>query len=61
MEKLLTVEEAAEFVGFRPSTIRKWVRIGFIPYLKIGKRSIRFDPVELREWLKKFRVEKRLK
>ena len=55
MENLLKTHEAAEFLGVKPSTIRKWVRIGFIPYLKIGKRSIRFDPAELREWLKRFK------
>lgn len=47
MEKLLTVNEAAERLCLRPSTIRKWLLRRELAYVKVGKRSIRITEREV--------------
>ncbi len=52
MEKLMTVKEVSELLNLKPSTIRKWVHTGFIPHVKLGKRSVRFQASIIEEWVK---------
>jgi excisionase family DNA binding protein len=47
MDKLLTVNEAAERLCLRPSTIRKWLLRRELSYVKVGKRSIRIAEREV--------------
>jgi excisionase family DNA binding protein len=47
---MLTYAQTAALVGRSVSTVEKWVRNQNIPFHRIG-RNIRFDPVELRQWL----------
>lgn len=51
---LLTPEGAGKMLSVHPETVRRMARAGEIPALKIGNRW-RFDPAELREWLKEQR------
>ena len=51
MEDLLTTKQLAAFLQVREDTIRTWVAQRKIPHYKIGKKSLRFDPDEIREWL----------
>ncbi len=46
---LWRVEQAAEYLGIRPKTLYEWVRLGRVPYRKIGF-NVRFDPEELERW-----------
>ena len=46
---LWKVEQAAEYLGIRPKTLYEWVRLGRVPYRKIGF-NVRFDPDELEAW-----------
>jgi len=39
MNKLLTPQEIAEYLGVQPSTIYQWTHEGFIPYVKIKNLS----------------------
>ena len=48
---LWRVEQAAEYLGIRPKTLYEWVRLGRVPYRKIGF-NVRFDPDELKSWTK---------
>jgi len=50
MEKLLTVEEIAEYLNLKPSTIYQWTHQGFIPYIKLGSR-VRFRTTQIEKWL----------
>ncbi len=52
MEKLMNVREVSELLNVKPSTIRKWVHTGFIPHVKLGKRSVRFQVSIIEEWVK---------
>ena len=49
-KEVLNAEEAAEFLGFNPYTIREKARLGEIPGRKIG-REWRFSRRQLLEWL----------
>ena len=49
---LWRVEQAAEYLGIRPKTLYEWVRLGRVPYRKIGF-NVRFDPEELERWTKR--------
>ncbi len=46
---LWRVDQAAEYLGIRPKTLYEWVRLGRVPYRKIGF-NVRFDPDELERW-----------
>lgn len=50
-EKLLTAEELAERLGLAVTTIYQAVWHKRIPAIKINKKCLRFDPVEIRAWL----------
>ncbi|MCP4583674.1 MAG: helix-turn-helix domain-containing protein [candidate division Zixibacteria bacterium] len=50
MEKLLTVEQIAEHLQMKPSTIYQWTHQGFIPYIKLGNR-VRFKVSHVEKWL----------
>lgn len=49
-EPLMTVEEVAEYLRFKPSTIRQWVKTREIPCVKAG-RSTRFRKGDIDEWI----------
>jgi len=49
-ERLITVEEFAGALGLAPQTIRNWVAMRKVPYLKIGGRT-RFRRESLEAWL----------
>lgn len=49
--EVLDVDQAAEFLGIHPSTIRKKARLGEIPGRKIG-REWRFSRTTLLEWIR---------
>jgi excisionase family DNA binding protein len=49
-KEVLNADEAAEFLGFNPYTIREKARLGEIPGRKIG-REWRFSRRQLLEWL----------
>jgi excisionase family DNA binding protein len=49
--QVYSVEQAAEILGAKPSTIRTYCREGKIPALKIG-RSYRIAEEDLKRWLR---------
>ena len=51
-EKLMTVAEVAEFLGFRPATIYSYIKNGKIPVYRASGRW-RFKYSEIEEWLQK--------
>jgi excisionase family DNA binding protein len=48
--RLLTVDEAAEFLGLARNTVYINARAGLIPCFKVGA-AVRFDLDELKSWL----------
>ena len=50
-DKWINIDEAAEYLGFKPGTIRDWIRKDKgIPAHKIGKQW-EFKRSELDEWI----------
>jgi len=56
-ERLLTIDEVAEFLHVNPMTVYAWVKDEKIPAFKIGK-VWRFKKTEIDEWLKKQKYKK---
>ncbi len=56
MEKLLTIDELAEVLSAKKSTIYQWVHLGLIPHMKVG-RLLRFKEGDIEKWLSSKQVE----
>lgn len=52
LESMLTIDDLARVANVSRNTVRSWVREGRVPYLKAGQ-LVRFDPVEIRAWLRR--------
>ncbi len=50
MDKLLTIDELAEVLTVKKSTIYQWVHLGLIPHIKVG-RLLRFKERNIQKWL----------
>lgn len=49
-EKLISVEELADVLGLSPQTIRNWVAMRRIPFLRVGGKT-RFRRASIEAWL----------
>lgn len=49
-KELITLEEAARFLGFKKSYLYKLTSTKQIPFYKYGGRVVAFDPVALQAW-----------
>ena len=50
-QKLLSVTEAAEFLGIKKSTLYEWIIQKKVPHYKVG-RLVKFRREDLEAWLK---------
>jgi excisionase family DNA binding protein len=50
MSEILNYREAADFLGIKPETLRKWVQFRRIPFLRYNKRNVKFKRSELLNW-----------
>lgn len=51
MEKLLSAEEVSEFLGIPVNTLYQWRHKGTGPTAFRVGRFLRYDPIDVREWL----------
>lgn len=58
VSELLTIEDLSALFKIPKATLYDWTHLGFIPHYKIG-RHVRFDPQEVRDWLKARKVSGR--
>ena len=58
-KELITYEEAAELLGLAKGTVYAMVHQNRLPHIRLGRRLVRFDPVELRAFVEAHRVEAR--
>ena len=49
-QRLMTVEEIAEYLQVKPSTIYQWTHQRFIPHVKLGNR-VRFRLSQVDRWV----------
>ncbi len=53
--RLISVQEAADYIGLSPDTVYTMVSEQRIPYVKVGRRTM-FDVGHLDDWLKEHTV-----
>lgn len=51
MEKLLSVEEVADYLGVPVNTLYQWRHKGTGPIAYRVGRFLRYDPAQVRDWL----------
>lgn len=51
MQHYLDVNDVAELLNLEPETIYRYCKEDFMPYFKIGRNSLRFDPRQLAVWV----------
>jgi excisionase family DNA binding protein len=49
--RLLTYNDLNEWLQIPLPTLQSWVYRGLIPYIRCGKRSVRFDRAVISAWL----------
>jgi len=50
--KLLTYEEMSAVVGVPVATLQSWVHRRTVPFVRLGKRTVRFDAAVIERWLR---------
>ncbi len=55
MQRLMSVKEAAAYMGLSPHTVYTMVSQRRIPYAKVGK-LVKFDEAMLQAWIKQHTV-----
>jgi excisionase family DNA binding protein len=50
--RLLTIDEASQYLSLHPKTIYFMARKGELPVVKVG-RAVRFDRIALDHWIEK--------
>lgn len=50
--KLIDAKAASEILGLRLPRLYELVRSKVVPHVRVGTRQLRFDPQELRQWVK---------
>jgi len=58
MKRLLTVDDVAEILGVKKSTIYQWTSADFIPHIKLGK-NVRFREGDVLAWIEKRTIKGR--
>jgi len=51
VQDLMTINEVAKYLNFKPRTIHNWVQKNLIPHYRLGRKTIRFDMETIDEWL----------
>lgn len=54
--RFLGVKDLAEHLGVPINTLRSWVWMRRIPYIKLG-RTVKFDLQDIEEWIRDRKVE----
>jgi excisionase family DNA binding protein len=55
-ERLLTVEELADWLRLKPSTVYAWAASGKLPSVRIGNR-LRFQRSDVLRWIEARKVD----
>ncbi|MDP3012727.1 MAG: helix-turn-helix domain-containing protein [Candidatus Subteraquimicrobiales bacterium] len=51
MEKLLGIEDIANIVGVKKSTVYQWTHRGLIPVVRLSSRCVKFSEAAIEKWL----------
>ena len=51
-QQLLTRTHVCKLLQIPLRTLEHWMKLNEIPYIRVGRRSVRFDKKRLEEWLR---------
>lgn len=57
MENLIGYDDVANILGIKVVTVKKWVKEGKLPHVKIGRKCTRFKKSDLDQFIESARVE----
>ena len=52
-DNYISIEEAADYLGVKASTIRSWIKNKGMPHYRVGGKLLKFKRSEIDEWIKK--------
>lgn len=52
MDKYISIEEAADYLGVKTSTVRSWIKNKGMPHYRVGGKLLKFKRSEIDEWIK---------
>ena len=50
-ENYISIDEAAAYLGVKPSTIRAWIKSKNMPHHRVGGKLLKFKRSEIDEWI----------
>jgi len=57
--EILSLAQAADYLGVSQLTLREWTRMQKIPFYRVGQKFIRFRKSKLDKWLERHDVSVR--
>jgi excisionase family DNA binding protein len=57
---LLDYEQAAELLNVSPFTLRTWVQHQQVPFVRLSRKAVRFNPEALTRWIDQRSTEPRV-
>lgn len=51
-DNYISIEEAADYLGVKTSTIRSWIKNKGMPHYRVGGKLLKFKRSEIDEWIK---------
>lgn len=58
-DNYINIDEAATYLGVKPSTIRSWIKTKGMPSHRVGGKLLKFKKSEIDEWVNNEQKEKR--
>ena len=52
IDNYISIEEAAEYLGVKKSTIRSWIKNKGMPHYRVGGKLLKFKRSEIADWIK---------
>lgn len=52
IDNYISIEEAADYLGVKTSTIRSWIKNKGMPHYRVGGKLLKFKRSEIDEWIK---------
>ncbi|GLI52204.1 hypothetical protein TSYNTROOL_22900 [Tepidanaerobacter syntrophicus] len=56
-DNYISIEEAAEYLGVKASTIRTWIKTKGMPSHRVGSKLLKFKRSEIDEWVNNEKCE----
>lgn len=50
-DNYIGIEEAAEYLGVKASTVRSWIKKKNMPFHRVGGKLLKFKRSEIDEWV----------